>query len=94
MSPQGEPGWFQSKGISIMIDAVNFSPYRERQRKRKELKLLQVYEDQKQHYSEFREQYWPSHIRKRTKNLDRRRWNGKRAAFFEKSKWLTCTGSK
>jgi hypothetical protein len=65
---------------------MNFSPYREPQRKRKELKLLRVYGDREEHYSGFREQYWPSCGGKMTKSLDRRRWNGKIAAFFEKSK--------
>jgi len=69
-----------------MKDAVNFSPDRERQRKWKELKLLRVYEDREGHYSGFREQYWPSCVGKRTKSLDRRRSNGKIAAFFEKIK--------
>lgn len=69
-----------------MSDAVNFSPYGGRQRKMKELKLLRVYEDREKHCSGFREQYWPSHAGKMTKIPDRRRWNGKTRAFFEKSK--------
>jgi hypothetical protein len=65
---------------------VEFSPYRERQKKRKEQKLLRAQEDREGHYSGFREQYWPSCGEKRTKSLDQRKWNGRIAAFFEKSK--------
>ena len=69
-----------------MEDAVNLSPYRVRQRKRKELRLLGVYEGREEHYSEFQEQYWPSFVGKMTMCLNRRRWNGKIEVFFEKGK--------